>query len=467
MDPRIATVAVVVGILGLFVLDRDQKTRTSGALWIPVAWLSISASRMVSQWLGAPLVESSDQLLEGNTFDALIFAGLLACGLIVLLSRSRLTGRFLHENTPLVLFFIYCLISVLWSDYRFVAFKRWTKAVGDLAMVMVVLTDSNPSAALKRFLSRVGFAMIPLSILFIRYFPTLGREYSSWTGEAYNIGVATGKNSLGYVCLIFGLGSLWCLLEAYRGEKSASRNRVLVAHGALVALALWLFWMADSATSLACFLIGGTLIAATTLPSFIRWPIRVHFLVGLVLFLALYALILNPGVGLVETMGRDATLTGRTALWDQALRIPVNRWLGAGYESFWLGGRLEQMWQINWEHPNQAHNGYLEVYLDLGWIGLALIGLVMAWGYRSVVRTLRWNPDLGRLKLAFFVIAAVYNLTEHGFRELHPVWIAFLLSVTVVPDAFAVEELEIVARAPHEYCFDQPAAGAHACEEIT
>src|SRR6266446_3462553 len=446
MPAAIATSLCCLFILTLYFLNRDRNSRVSPALWVPVIWVSICASRMVSQWLGGVEEATKRDFEQGNSFDAAVFASLLVVGLVVLLGRGRRArlAALLRKNKPLILFLLYCLVSVIWSDYPVVTFKRWIKALGDLTMVLIVLTDFDPAASLSQFLARPGFALVPLSILLIRYFPTLGREYSSWTGEAYNIGVATGKNSLGYVCLIFGLGSLWCLLEGYRGEKSASRNRVLVAHGAIVALALWLFWMADSATSVACFLIGGTLIAATTLPSFIRWPIRVHFLVGLVLFLALYALILNPGVGLVETMGRDATLTGRTALWDQALRIPVNRWLGAGYESFWLGGRLEQMCQINWEHPNQAHNGYLEVYLDLGWIGLALIGLVMAWGYRSVVRTLRWNPDLGRLKLAFFVIAAVYNLTEHGFRELHPVWIAFLLSVTVVPDAFAVEELEIV-----------------------
>ena len=467
MDPRIATVVVAIGIVGLFVLDRDQNTRTSGALWIPVAWLSISASRMVSQWLGAPLFESSDQLLEGNTLDALFFAGLLACGLIVLLSRSQLAVRSLRENIPLILFLLYCLVSVLWSDYPLVAFKRWTKAVGDLTMVLVVLTDPNPSAALKRLLSRVGFVMIPLSILFIRYFPTLGRAYSSWTGEAYNIGVATGKNSLGYVCLIFGLGSLWCFLDAYRGDKSALRYRLLLAHGVLLALALWLFSMANSATSLACFLIGGTLILLTKLPSFAGSSVRVHLLVGLVVFVSVYALILDPGAGLVQTMGRDPTLTGRTELWHQALRIPMNRALGAGYESFWLGNRLEQMWQIDWEHPNQAHNGYLEVYLDLGWVGLTFIGLVMVWGYRSVVRVLRGDRDVGGVKLAFFVVAVVYNLTEHGFRELHPVWIAFLLAVTAVPEASATEESELAPEMSPGLCGYEPAAGVHACEEIT
>ena len=51
MNPQAATVAFAIGILALFVLDRDPKARTTFALWIPIVWLSIGGSRVVSQWL--------------------------------------------------------------------------------------------------------------------------------------------------------------------------------------------------------------------------------------------------------------------------------------------------------------------------------------------------------------------------------------------------------------------------------
>jgi len=441
MSPSIATVVYGVVILALLLLDRDRKSRVSPALWIPVAWLSISASRMVSQWLGVgPAMESPNQLLEGSPLDALIFSGLLAAGLMVLLARRRHAGTFLRGNGPLVVFLLYCAVSVLWSDYPSVAFKRWTKTLGDVVMVLVVLTDPDPSAAVKRLLARSGFLLIPLSILLIKYYPDLGRTYSPWTGTPYNIGVATGKNGLGFVCLIFGLGSLWRVLEALHNAERPRVAGPLIAHGALLAMAGWLFYMADSATSLACFLVGGGLIVVTSRPGLVRNPTTVHFLVGAVLFLALYGLLLNPGAGLVQAMGRDATLTGRTALWNQLLRIPVDPLFGSGYESFWLGDRVEKFWKIFWWHPNQSHNGYLEVYLNLGLTGLALLGLVMAWGYRNIVRAFRRDPEAARLRLAYFVVAAVYNLTEAAFRELHPVWIVFLLAVIVVPEALSRED---------------------------
>jgi len=53
MTPRVATIAFALGILGLFSLDGKRKGRGSIAMWIPVIWLSIAGSRMISQWLGA------------------------------------------------------------------------------------------------------------------------------------------------------------------------------------------------------------------------------------------------------------------------------------------------------------------------------------------------------------------------------------------------------------------------------
>jgi hypothetical protein len=58
----------------------------------------------------------------------------------------------------------------------------------------------------------------------------------------------------------------------------------------------------------------------------------------------------------------------------------------------------------------------------------------MASGYRNVVGALHRDPELGRLKLAYFVVAVIYNLTEAAFKVMHPVWIVFLLSISVVPD---------------------------------
>jgi O-antigen ligase len=133
-------------------------------------------------------------------------------------------------------------------------------------------------------------------------------------------------------------------------------------------------------------------------------------------------------------MGRDTTLTGRTTLWDEVLRLTVDPLFGTGFESFWLGTRLETLWRLYWWHPNQAHNGYLEVFLNLGAAGLVLLAAVMVWGYRNVVESFRRDPATCGLRLAYFLVAALYNLTEAAFKGLHLVWIALLLAIMTVPD---------------------------------
>ncbi|HYU45500.1 MAG TPA: hypothetical protein VEK84_04890, partial [Terriglobales bacterium] len=79
------------------------------------------------------------------------------------------------------------------------------------------------------------------------------------------------------------------------------------------------------------------------------------------------------------------------------------------------------------------HNGYIEVFLNLGWIGICLLGVLLVTGYRNVLATLRGDPHLGRLKLAFFVVGVIYNFTEAGFRMLDPIWIVFLMAIMTLP----------------------------------
>jgi len=104
--------------------------------------------------------------------------------------------------------------------------------------------------------------------------------------------------------------------------------------------------------------------------------------------------------------------------------------VGAGFETFWLGKRLEKMWSLfPVFKPNEAHDGYIEVYLNLGWAGLALIGLILVNGYFRAVATFRRNRGLGGLMLAFVAAATIYSVTEAGFRMLDPIWIFLLLAI--------------------------------------
>ena len=433
MPQKIATVVYILGICGLFALDRDRRARTSIALWIPVFWLLINGSRPVSLWLQAgPTIDSPDKYLDGSPLDASVFGILLAAGLVVLVGRRTSVGMLLRANAPILIFFSYCALSVLWSDYPFIALKRWVKAVGDVVMVVIVLTDPDRLNAIKKFLARVGFVLVPLSILFIKYYPDLGRSYNQWTWIPMYCGVTLGKNLLGMTCLITGLGSVWRLVAAYQSRNSKTRSRQMIAHGALVAMVVWLFVMANSMTSLSCFVMASGLIVLTSLPRVARRPVVVNLLVIAIVGLSSVALFV-PGAGLVKSLGRDSTLTGRTTIWEVVISLAGSPLFGTGFESFWLGQRLQRVWDMTEQGIQEAHNGYLEVYLNLGWIGVALLAVIIVTCYRNVVAGLRRNLDgASGLWLGFLVVGVVYNFTEAGFRMMSLVWIALLLAVMAV-----------------------------------
>lgn len=434
MGPQTATVVYAIGICVLFWLDRDREARTSKALWIPVLWVLINGSRPISAWLQmGPTTFSAEQYLDGSPIDATVWAILLMAGLIVLAARRRQVGTLLRANVSLLLFFAYCALSIFWSDYSFVAFKRWTKAVGDVVMILIVLTETDRSSAIKRLLARAGFVLIPLSILFIKYYPDLGRSYNVWTWEPMYSGVTLGKNLLGMACLIFGIGSAWRFVGAYWGEKGVQHTRQMMAHGVVIGMAVWLLFTANSMTSLSCFVMATGLIVMTSQPAVVRRPAAVHLLVAAPVALSLFALFFSSGSNLVESLGRNPTLTGRTGIWTAVLSSAGNHLVGTGFETFWLGNRLEKVWELTAPGIQEAHNGYLEVYLNLGWVGITLLGVLIVTGYRNVLTVFRRDPDAGRIRLAFFFVGVTYSLTEAGFRMMALVWIFFLWATMSIP----------------------------------
>ncbi len=436
MPPGIATIVFAIGVICLFVLDRDRRARVPPSLWLALIWICIAGSRMVSQWLDPETgPRLADRYLDGSPLDRVILTGLLAAAVFVLVGRRDRAGAFLRANRPILLFFAYCGISVLWSDFPDVAFKRWTKALGDLAMVMLVLTSFDPFAAFQKLFSRAAFVLVPVSVLLIKYYPDIGRGYNRWNWGSFYVGASTEKNGLGYICLIFGLAMVWRFIATVQDRTLDRRTRLLVVYGTVLAMTLWLFWKADSATALLCFIPGCTLLVLTSIPGSIRTTARVHGLVAAMALLLFAALLIDSGSGLVAAVGRDTTLTGRTQLWSKVWTMIVDPLFGTGFESFWLGDRVDQIWRIYWWQPNQAHNGYLEIFLNLGVTGLALLGVVIVWGYRNVVESFASHPETAKLKLAYFGAALVYNLTEAAFKGFHIVWIAFLLAIAVVPPA--------------------------------
>jgi len=350
---------------------------------------------------------------------------------MVVISRRRRAIPILRRNWVIGLFFFYAALSMAWSDYPFVTLKHWIKGIGDVLMVLIVLTEPSVTDAVKRLVTRIGFVLLPLSMLFIRYYPLLGRRLTnSWTMEA--VGVCTQKNGLGELCDIFGLGLLWRFRSVYNDRKGPNRGRRLLALGAVLVLIVWLLWLCNSLTSICALSVASAVMLLSTRRAFRRKPALVHILIVAILAVALYALFFQSSGAVIQSLGRDATMSGRSTGWPIILSFSTNPLVGAGYESFWLGPRLEKIWEA---FPGlkigQAHNGYIEMYLTLGWIGVALLGVLIATGYRNVIGNYRGDPDIVSLRIAYFLATIITGFTEAAFRMMNPLWIFFLLATIV------------------------------------
>jgi O-antigen ligase len=448
MPPFLALVIVLMLMFPLLWRESRVRPGVSAASWIPTVWLLINGSRSVGQWLNltAP-VHAADAYVDGSPVDRMVFLFLMLSSMAVLVYRRFALGRLVMQNKVWVLFFVYCGLSVAWSDFPSVTFRRWFKAAGDPLMVLVLLTEARPAVAIEVVLRRCAYVLLPLSVLFIKYYPHLGRNFSPW-GAQFFTGVTTNKNLLGYT--LFVLGSFfvaWLFTRqaaepADRAERRVRRDDMIITLVFLLIIA-YLFKMADSQTAVVA------LAAATSVAFALRFEIiQRHFgkfaMVGLT-FSMLLQMTLNINEAVIEGVGRDTTLTGRTEIWSTALGLVSNPVLGAGFETFWLGNRLLAMWAAFPVFlPNQAHNGYIEMYLNLGAVGLVLFLCALASSYRSIHGRLLdagkaatvdiYEMRLGVLGIAFFVGYLLYNITEATFKPLTLLFVTFLaLAIRYAP----------------------------------
>ncbi|MGR9108008.1 MAG: O-antigen ligase family protein [Gammaproteobacteria bacterium] len=393
-----------------------------GALWLPVFWMAIIGSRFPTQWLslGAPQPVEA----EGGLIDVLYFLTLMILGIRVLIRRRLIIGILIENNKWFVAFFVLSFLSIAWSDFPFVAFKRFIKVIGHPVMALVILTDANPTQALRTVMKRCGYLLIPLSVLFIKYYPQYGRGFDAWTGEGSNNGVMLNKNQLGYGCMVFGVFFYWNLLLARKTQDSKTKRMEILISVAFLYLIGWLLYMARSSTSLVTFVVGGLTIGVLGLRIVNKRFIGTYLI--LVLAIAAFAeWSFDIREKIIEMLGEDPTLTDRTLVWADCLALVENPVFGTGFETFWLGPRLEVLWAKWWWHPNQAHNGYIETYLNLGGVGLfILVGWIFS-TFRKSSRQLLTDLDLGRLRLGFLFAIVLYNYTEAAFKALHLVWTIF------------------------------------------
>jgi len=452
LPPIIASCLTVAFIVFLYRRDIRERPNVTGALWIPLIWFLIITTRAVSEWLnlfGFHLGAVS--LEEGSPLDACVYFVLIAGGLYVLHQRQTSLSEIVRNNQWLTIFLLYCLVSIVWSDFPLVAFKRWFKVLGHPIMALIILTEPDPEEALSRLMKRCAYVIVPVSILFIKYYPELGRGFDQWSGGAVNTGITANKNALGCDCLILGFFFFWYLLQTWRTERGKARRNELLLIAATLAGIWWLLSMAHSSTSLVSLFLGVLIVVILGLRFVDKRFIGTYLVIGVLVFVVA-ELAFGIYASAIQLLGKDPTLTDRTLLWSELLKVKINPLFGAGFESFWLGDRLRILWEAHWWQPNEAHNGYLETYLNLGLVGLfLLVGLLIATFWKSRRELLR-DFEFGRFRLGFLAAVVAYNWSEAAFKNISPLWCIFCLIALDYrqPEFDSFERTETIRPEEHE-----------------
>jgi exopolysaccharide production protein ExoQ len=427
MPTSLALAIWLILLLLLLYFDPAKVRETSAALWIPVIWLFIVASRLPSQWMAGRLGAAVIVLEEGSPLDRSIWLVLILMSIGILITRSFQWGDFFARNAALMAYLSFALFSVLWSDASFVSFKRWFRDLGSYFMILIVLSDPNPLEAVRTVLRRLCYLLVPLSVVLIKY-TNIGKVYDKWSGNASYVGATTSKNMLGALCLVAAIFFFWDTLMRWSERKERRTRQIFFVNFVFAFLTTYLLYRAHSATSAVCFVLGCSVLTAAHSnwgerhPTFLKTIIPISFCVYL---------LLGFGFGLnstfAEMLGRDPTLTDRTRIWSALLTMNTNPLIGTGYESFWLGRRLDLVFIKLHDHINEAHDGYLEVYLNLGLIGLSLLCVFLVVAYRNICK--KDLPEKGNftsLSLAMWSVVLFYNITEASFKH-GVIWITLLL----------------------------------------
>ena len=429
MPPQLALLLCVGLIVWLFRKDRLWRHHGSWALLIPGAWLAIEGTRPLSYWFSPG---NGGAGVDGDPVNTYSFAALIVAAILVLRKRGFNWGTFARSNKAILLIYFYFGVSVLWSDLPLVSLKRLAKEFGGVLVILVVLMEPNRVEAVKTLFVRVSYLLFPLSVVVGRYYPEMGRTYSK-AGEPMFAGLASTKNSLGQTVLVLGLVLFWDLVERSKerdGPERKSQTRILIG---MLLLGGWLLRSSDSKTSLFCLLLGAMALWGSG-----RLKLMPHgkqvLIACLAAFLCLAILdkTFNLSEVVIKALGRNPTLTGRTDIWRNVREQKTNPLIGEGFYIFWDSDKGKAVIDATLEIKS-AHNGYLETYVDGGLIGDVLLGLLLLSGGGRVISRLFEGDPLGKLGLAFWLIALVYNMSEASFFRLTPLWFALLLVLIDYP----------------------------------
>jgi len=393
-----------------------SRRRWRALEWTWAACVLVFLTGAARHWMVEPSL-AGGALTPGQ----IVVAAYLAVTAAVLARVRRDALPVAARSWPILLLPVLALASTLWSEAPAPTFRRavslaGTAGFGLLLAVRFTLAEQVRLVALALAVT-IG-ASAAAALLFPEYGLMTGEHAGAWQGLFFH------KNLLGRPAALAALAFLFLALGSDRWRPPA-----------LLGLAGSIAVVAASGSRTALLAGGAAGAVALVLALVHRLPparrgraLAVAGGAGLVL-LAVLAWRADEALALI---GRDATLTNRTRIWSAALDALAERpLLGYGYHAFWRSDAAARIGaRIGWE-PQHAHNGFLDVGLELGVAGAALflapflyyLGRALAAG-RAAGALAGWWPFV---YLSYYALA---NLAESPLVRQHTLgWALYVATV--------------------------------------
>lgn len=312
--------------------------------------------------------------------------------LVVLATRPRL--RQMASPVLVGLLLLWLGMSLLWSVSPGGTVKATIRTVLIVLAAALLVRTQRP----RELAAAVGVGTSLLCLLALVWLAVYPGVATSPDGLK---GMMPQNNSMAYVAAIAVISMVFAL-DVPVLPRLALLGLDLVVLGLTLSMTSWLATVAAIASPMMLLLLHRLTGRARA---------AMGVLSGGVLITVGYLLWFIP---FTEMVGRDATLTGRTDIWPEMLRIANQRWLtGWGHGAPWLPGSWIRDWAIfHFDfHMVSAHNALLETYLQLGLVGVVLVVLLWTVGLARTVSGV-WRTGHGTWLLAIVFFQLVHGLAE-------------------------------------------------------
>ena len=374
---------------------------------------------------------------DGSTLFQLVSGLIYLSGIAALLLRGipAWALRVLVRCWPLVFLLLLPLMSTVWSDAPSQTLRR---------AIALLLSSSFAFFLLVRFDMRTFFNLLAVAFgvyvvvgILAAALPGVGITPNGTYAGAWR-GLTGQKNTFGRTMAI-----AVALLPVAATIGLASRRRPVLI---VSAFCLVLLVLAHSATALVAAVAGvgvGTVLYFALGGWVGRFRLRPEIGVTFLLIagFAGWALVTFGWTTILEALGRDPTLTGRTQLWNWAIGLSEDRrWLGAGYRAFWIDANTKYFFEsFAWNQdidgnrsdsfagPEHAHSGYVDTLIELGRVGVTALALTIFWALKTLRSALvRGNPQVGFIFAVILSFLLIYAITERSIlQQSEDLWFFF------------------------------------------